>query len=54
MDHMMFFSKEKPQFLTLELMGNNLKIDYLENIYNESKYQILSSLSYRLKRIYTK
>ena len=54
MDHMMFFSKEKPKNETIELIGDNLKIDYLENIYNESKYQIFASLSYRLKRIYTK
>ena len=54
MDHMMFFSQDKPNNSTIELIGDDLKLDYLESIYNESKYVIISSLSSRLERKYPK
>ena len=54
MDHMMFFSKDKIKSPTIELIGDNITIDYLSTIYEESKYNILSTLSYRLDRFYLK
>ncbi|MDD6301809.1 MAG: alanine racemase [Bacillales bacterium] len=50
MDHMMFFSKNKPISNSIEIIGPHLNLDYLEKRYKESKYQILALLSPRIIR----
>ena len=54
MDHMMFFSEQKIKSPTIEIIGENIKLDYLSNIFNESKYVIVTSLSPRITRNYLK
>ena len=54
MDHMMLFSKEQIKSPTIEIIGDNITINYLSTIYEESEYQILATLSPRLVRNYFK
>ena len=54
MDHMMFFSQNEIKSPTIEIIGDNLTLEYLSKIYGESKYELLSTLSNRLKRNYFK
>lgn len=54
MDHMMFFSKEFINAKELEIIGPHLTLKYLSIIYEESPYQIFTTLSPRIKRIYAK
>lgn len=54
MDHMMLFSNKQIKSPTIEIIGDHITLDYLSIIYEESKYELLSTLSSRLKRSYFK